>query len=48
VDEVEETPAAPRKSAEVIDLVALLKKSLEGGKAGSKATSKTGRARKRA
>ena len=42
VEGPEETPA-PRKSAEVIDLVALLKKSLHG-----KAPAKTARARKRA
>jgi DNA end-binding protein Ku len=44
VEEIEETPA-PRKSADVIDLVALLKKSLHGGKA---AAAKPARARKRA
>ena len=43
VEEIEETPA-PRKSAEVIDLVALLKKSLHAGKGAAKPV----RARKRA
>jgi DNA end-binding protein Ku len=47
-----EDEAAPRKSAEVIDLVALLRKSLDGGRAAGKAASRAparhARTRKRA